>query len=151
MLGGNFNEMVGNLEEAYWRQQRFVADASHELRAPITSIRCNLDLLATAPDLPAEEARSALADAQAEAARMGRLVNDLLTLARSDDAAEEARANGYKQDTGQGQKSELNSQRLEGIRKSKPAGENAHSDNKLQGPRRLQKEIRPVTGYPHAD
>ena len=84
-----FNEMLASLENAYQRQQRFVADASHELRAPITSIRCNLDLLAKAPDLPLEEAQSALADARAEADRMGRLVNDLLTLARSDESAQE--------------------------------------------------------------
>ncbi len=78
--------MLANLEALYQQQQRFVADASHELRAPITSIRCNLDLLAKAPDLPAEEAQAALVDAQAEANRVGRLVGDLLTLARSDSA-----------------------------------------------------------------
>ena len=76
-LASTFNEMLANLEQAYQRQQRFVADASHELRAPITSIRCNLDLLAKAPDLPLEEAQAALTDARAEADRMGRLVNDL--------------------------------------------------------------------------
>jgi signal transduction histidine kinase len=79
-----FNQMLANLEALYQQQQRFVADASHELRAPITSIRCNLDLLAKAPDLPAEEAQAAAA--QADANRMGRLVGDLLTLARSDSA-----------------------------------------------------------------
>jgi len=51
--------MFANLEALYQQQQRFVADASHELRASITSIRCNLDLLAKAPDLPAEEAQAA--------------------------------------------------------------------------------------------
>jgi two-component system OmpR family sensor kinase len=85
MLAATFNQMLASLEEAYQRQQRFVADASHELRAPITSIRCNLDLLAIASDLPAQEAQAALADARAEAERMGRLVNDLLILARIDD------------------------------------------------------------------
>jgi two-component system OmpR family sensor kinase len=83
-LAATFNQMLASLEEAYQRQQRFVADASHELRAPITSIRCNLDLLAKAPDLPAAEAQAALADARAEAERMGRLVNDLLLLAHAD-------------------------------------------------------------------
>src|SRR5579885_749367 len=83
-LASTFNQMLANLQEAYQRQQRFVADASHELRAPITSIRCNLDLLARATDLPPEEVQAALHDTQAEADRMGRLVNDLLTLARSD-------------------------------------------------------------------
>jgi signal transduction histidine kinase len=91
-----FNEMLASLEKAYQRQQRFVADASHELRAPITSICCNLDLLAQAPDLPLEEAQAALADARAEADRIGRLVNDLLALARTDEIAQEIKANGYK-------------------------------------------------------
>src|SRR5579859_4192455 len=85
-LAATFNQMLAHLEKLYRQQQRFVADASHELRAPITSIRCNLDLLAKATNLPPEEAQAALADAQAEANRMGRLVGDLLTLARSDSA-----------------------------------------------------------------
>jgi two-component system, OmpR family, sensor kinase len=92
MLAITFNQMLANLEEAYQRQQRFVADASHELRAPITSIRCNLDLLAIAPDLPTEEAQAALVDARTEAERMGRLVNDLLVLARFDSAQPTERA-----------------------------------------------------------
>ncbi|HCI78414.1 MAG TPA: hypothetical protein DHW02_01845, partial [Ktedonobacter sp.] len=84
-LAETFNQMLANLEEAYQRQQRFIADASHELRAPITSIRCNLDLLSKAPDLPESEIQAALDDARAETARMGRLVNDLLLLAHTDD------------------------------------------------------------------
>src|SRR5207247_9343472 len=95
-LASTFNEMLATLEALYQQQQRFVADASHELRAPITSIRCNLDLLAKAPDLPLEEAQAALTDARAEADRMGRLVNDLLTLAHSDETAQEMKADGYK-------------------------------------------------------
>ncbi|GAC1404605.1 MAG: HAMP domain-containing sensor histidine kinase [Ktedonobacteraceae bacterium] len=83
-LADAFNQMLASLEEAYQQQQRFLADASHELRAPITSIRCNLDLLAKAPDLPIEEVQDALTDARAEIARMGRLVNDLLLLAHTD-------------------------------------------------------------------
>lgn len=83
-LAETFNQMLASLEEAYQRQQRFIADASHELRAPITSIRCNLDLLSKAPDLPESEVQAALDDARAETARMGRLVNDLLLLAHAD-------------------------------------------------------------------
>lgn len=84
-LAATFNSMLAALDSAYRQQKRFIADASHELRAPITSIRCNLDLLARAPDLPAEEVDAALVDARNEADRMGRLVNDLLTLARGDE------------------------------------------------------------------
>ncbi|GHO99713.1 two-component sensor histidine kinase [Reticulibacter mediterranei] len=83
-LTETFNTMLDQLERLYRSQQRFVADASHELRAPITSICCNLDLLTKAPDLPPVEAQDALLDARAEAERLGRLVNDLLILARSD-------------------------------------------------------------------
>jgi signal transduction histidine kinase len=77
--------MLAALDSAYQQQKRFIADASHELRAPITSIRCNLDLLARATDIPDDERHAALADARNEADRMGRLVNDLLTLAHRDE------------------------------------------------------------------
>ena len=97
-LATTFNTMLAELQEAYRRQQRFVADASHELRAPITSIRCNLDLLAKAPDLAPGESTAALTDARLEADRMGRLVNDLLALARADSLAQEpdAQDDGYE-------------------------------------------------------
>ncbi len=83
-LAKTFNTMLDHLEQLYAYQQRFVADASHELRAPITSICCNLDLLTKASDLPPEEVQEALADTKVEADRMRRLINDLLTLAHSD-------------------------------------------------------------------
>lgn len=95
-LATTFNQMLASLEEVYQFQQRFVADASHELRAPITSIRCNLDLLVKAPDLPEDEAQAALADACAEAERMSRLVNDLLSFARTDSLIAESSLNDYK-------------------------------------------------------
>ncbi|MCC6175714.1 MAG: HAMP domain-containing protein, partial [Chloroflexi bacterium] len=44
-LSLTFNEMLDSLEEAYRAEQRFVGDASHELRAPLTAIQANLDLL----------------------------------------------------------------------------------------------------------
>jgi signal transduction histidine kinase len=87
-LATTFNGMLANLENAYQQQKRFIADASHELRAPITSISCNLDLLVRAPDLPCTEREATLLDARSEAERMGRLVNDLLTLARADEIAD---------------------------------------------------------------
>jgi heavy metal sensor kinase len=79
-----FNEMLGSLDAAYQAQRRFVDDAAHELRAPVTSITGNLDLLARARDLPAAEREAVLADVGTEAERLGRLVNDLLALARAD-------------------------------------------------------------------
>src|SRR5437763_502472 len=153
-LADTFNEMLANLEELYQQQQRFVADASHELRAPITSIRCNLDLLAKAPDLPFEEAQAALSDARAEADRMGRLVNDLLTLARSDATTpQEHEVNGYTKSITheQTQPVDLDSLLLEVFRLYRPVSENGSDAGQQQGPRVLLQHITPVKVYGYAD
>ncbi len=65
-------------------QKRFVGDAAHELRAPLTSIQGNLELLRRYPNMPAVDRFETTEDAYREAARLGRLVNDLLALARGD-------------------------------------------------------------------
>jgi signal transduction histidine kinase len=65
--------------EAAARQRRFVADAAHELRSPIGSIRAILDVALADPDGPG---RSAVRDARAEARRLHRLADDLLLLSR---------------------------------------------------------------------
>ena len=84
-LGVTFNEMLASLEDAHRTQQRFVADASHELRAPLTAVRANLELLERqGDDLPACERRALVKAAADESARMSRLVADLLSLARAD-------------------------------------------------------------------
>ncbi len=83
-LADTFNEMLASLDEAYRTQQRFVADASHELRAPLTSIQGNLELLERAPHLGESERAETMAYLRQEAKRMGRLVSDLLVLARAD-------------------------------------------------------------------
>ena len=83
-LGTTFNEMLASLERAYAAQQRFVADASHELRAPLTVIQANLELLEHAPGLALDERARAVHEAHAETARLSRLVADLLALARAD-------------------------------------------------------------------
>ncbi len=82
-----FNEMLASLEQVSNAQRRFVSDASHELRAPLTTIRGNLELLRQAPDLSSEERAEIVDDAYVEAERMSSLVNDLLLLARVDAAA----------------------------------------------------------------
>lgn len=79
-----FNQMLAGLEEAYAMQQRFVADASHELRAPLTAIQANLELLERHRALPPEEREVAVREASREAHRLTALVNDLLSLARAD-------------------------------------------------------------------
>jgi len=83
-LARTFNEMLSSLEEAYRLQQRFVADAAHELRAPLTAILGNLDLLSRASGMSTEERSEALEYADAEARRLSRIVSELLTLARAD-------------------------------------------------------------------
>jgi signal transduction histidine kinase len=83
-LAGTFNEMLDSLEGAYRAQQRFVADASHELRAPLTAIQGNLELLERQTNMPPEEQREAVSEARQEAHRLARLVADLLALARAD-------------------------------------------------------------------
>lgn len=92
-----FNEMLAELQDAYrsldasnQRMRQFLADCSHELRAPLTRIRSTVDLLGRIdePD-PADDAfRSrALADITAETDRMARMVRQLLILARADAGA----------------------------------------------------------------
>jgi signal transduction histidine kinase len=83
-LAATFNGMLDSLEAAYRQQQRFVADASHELRAPLTVILANLELLERQPGLPASERQEALQEAARETRRLVRLVADLLALARAD-------------------------------------------------------------------
>lgn len=83
-LATTFNAMLASLEAAYAAQQRFVAAASHELRAPLTAIQANLDLLQRQVDMPEAERREALDEAGREARRLTRLVADLLALARAD-------------------------------------------------------------------
>ena len=67
------------------QMRRFVADASHELRTPLTAINGFLSILRNTELSPEEEAEG-LATIQHESQRMGRLVNQLLTLSRIDTA-----------------------------------------------------------------
>jgi signal transduction histidine kinase len=83
-LAATFNAMLASIETAYQSQQRFVSDASHELRAPLTAIQGNLELLRLHPDMPAADRDEALAEVEREANRLTRLVADLLALARAD-------------------------------------------------------------------
>jgi PAS domain S-box-containing protein len=66
------------------QQKRFVSDASHEFRAPLTAILGNLGLLERYPNMPSEDRHEAITEATREAGRLGRLVSELLALARSD-------------------------------------------------------------------
>jgi signal transduction histidine kinase len=81
-LATTFNAMLDRLEVAFGTQRAFVSDAGHELRTPITIIRGHLELLGDDPD----ERRETVALVTDELDRMGRFVEDLLTLARAERA-----------------------------------------------------------------
>ncbi|HKT03551.1 MAG TPA: HAMP domain-containing sensor histidine kinase [Rugosimonospora sp.] len=78
-LAVTLNRMLDRLESARVRQRVFVADAAHELRSPIASLRTQLEVA----DHLNEPAPTG--DLRAEVERLGRLVNDLLLLARADE------------------------------------------------------------------
>jgi signal transduction histidine kinase len=84
LLSTSFNRMLDQLQDAFDSQRRFVADASHELRTPLTTIQGNAGLLARGPAVSDEVRRAAAGDITAETARMTRLVDRMLTLARAD-------------------------------------------------------------------
>ncbi len=79
-LAVTFNTMLDRLETAYRTQRAFVDDASHELRTPITVIRGHLELM----EDNAVDRQRTLALVDDELARMGRIVSDLLLLAKVD-------------------------------------------------------------------
>jgi two-component system OmpR family sensor kinase len=75
----------GEREGAMQRQKEFVADASHELRTPLTSVLANLELLqASLGGQDQAEDREVVDSALRSSRRMGRLIGDLLLLARAD-------------------------------------------------------------------
>jgi heavy metal sensor kinase len=82
-LASTFDAMLARLEAAFERQRQFTADASHELRTPLTIVNLEVNHALTTPRKPAEYQR-ALRIIQSENEFMGRLVNDLLILARMD-------------------------------------------------------------------
>ena len=84
LLSTSFNRMLEQLQDSFEAQRRFVADASHELRTPLTTIQGNAGLLARGPALSEDVRRAAAQDIAAETARMTRLVDRMLTLAKAD-------------------------------------------------------------------
>jgi two-component system OmpR family sensor kinase len=98
-LGKALNTMLDRVEAAFEERRRseealraseerlrqFVSDASHELRTPIAAVRANAELFRRGSDLHPEDVPAAMARIEAEAARMGLLVEDLLLLTRLDE------------------------------------------------------------------
>jgi signal transduction histidine kinase len=86
VLAETFNHMLDRLTEAFAGQRAFLADATHELRTPLTVIRGQLEALTAQADPPAAEVRRVERLVQAEIARIARLVDDLLLLAKAEQA-----------------------------------------------------------------
>jgi signal transduction histidine kinase len=80
-LAATLNGMLEALAASRERERRFLADASHELRTPLTSLRGNVEFVARHGADP-----EAIADLESDAARLGRLVEDLLALERQSGA-----------------------------------------------------------------
>jgi two-component system OmpR family sensor kinase len=94
-LGVSLNAMLDRLESAFAERQasedrlrRFLADASHELRTPLSSIRGYAELYRMGATREPGEVERSMQRIEDEAARMGVLVEDLLTLARLDEVAD---------------------------------------------------------------
>lgn len=82
-LAGSFNTTAGRLEKLLVAQEQFVADASHQLRTPLTALRLRLEMIESEVDGSALEDIEA---AHSEVLRMSRLVDGLLSLARAERA-----------------------------------------------------------------
>jgi len=94
-LATAFNDTATRLEELVTAQEQFVADASHQLRTPLTALRLRLEMLeddAARGDLDHDQASDDLAAARAEVQRLSRLVDGLLALARAERTAATATA-----------------------------------------------------------
>ena len=83
-LARAFNGLVVRLRQALQTQRQFMADASHELRTPVSVIQTTADVTLARDGRGEDDYREALATVGAEARRLGRLVDDMLVLARAD-------------------------------------------------------------------
>jgi two-component system, OmpR family, sensor histidine kinase MprB len=81
-LADSFNRTLDALERSVSSQRQLVADAGHELRTPIASLRANIQVLGEAERLPAAEQESLRADIVAELDELTALVADVVELAR---------------------------------------------------------------------
>jgi two-component system OmpR family sensor kinase len=84
-LSATLNKMLAEIEGSVARLRRFVGDASHELRTPVTGIRGLAELYRQGAVTQPEEVAALMARIETEATRMGVLVEDLLLLARLDE------------------------------------------------------------------
>ena len=118
-LATAFNGLVARLRAALSTQRQFMADASHELRTPVSVIRSAADVILSREHRDEAEYREALAIVGGEARRVSRLVEDMLVLGRAD-------AGGYPLQSGRICTS-TSSSRLPSL--GRPAGGRARGDD----------------------
>ena len=93
-LTESFNDMMEALQDAQTKQKNLVADASHELKTPLTSLRTNVELLMLAsksnsPAMSQQDRDDIERDVIAQIEEMSTLIGDLVDLAREDEPAKE--------------------------------------------------------------
>ncbi|HEY0486855.1 MAG TPA: HAMP domain-containing sensor histidine kinase [Mycobacteriales bacterium] len=81
-LAETMNDMLDRLERSAADQRRFVADASHELRSPLSTVQAGVELMRASPEPPSDAELAMLHD---ETRRLARLIGELLLLARADE------------------------------------------------------------------
>jgi two-component system sensor histidine kinase MprB len=91
-LASRFNQMLDRLQgsrnaldDSVRAQRQLVADASHELRTPVTSLRTNIEILLQTDELDPKERHAMLTDVVEQSEELASLVNDLIELARGDE------------------------------------------------------------------
>jgi two-component system sensor histidine kinase MprB len=90
-MAARFNTMLDTLEgsrtaldDSVEAQRRLVADASHELRTPVTSLRTNVEVLLAGHDLPERTRRGLLEDVREQTEELSALITDVIELARGE-------------------------------------------------------------------
>jgi two-component system sensor histidine kinase MprB len=90
-LAVSLNTVLGALQSSQLAQRQLIADASHELRTPLTSLRTNVDILAGRIEIDSEARTQLLEDVVEQLDGLGRLVGDLIELARQEGTLELSR------------------------------------------------------------
>jgi two-component system, OmpR family, sensor histidine kinase MprB len=84
-MAERFDAMLDRVQASQIAQRRLVADASHELRTPVTSLRTNMEVLLAGAELEEGERRALLRDMVGQSEELSALVGDLIELARGDE------------------------------------------------------------------
>ena len=84
-MAQRFDAMLDRVQASQAAQRRLVADASHELRTPVTSLRTNMEVLLAGAELEEGERRALLRDMVGQSEELSELVGDLIELARGDE------------------------------------------------------------------